>query len=269
MTDTTAGVPVSRPRTTLSRWTDWGKWLALISMTVDHVVRYALSNELSWQFGWASSTIGRVAFPLFAAMVAWHGLFDTRNPMRYARRILIIGLIAQLPYMLMPRYSSVLVINVCFTLAFGLVWGAWLRQLLTSPPRETRARMISAAAVALSIIVWYKVGPLLEYGRFGILMVPGFMLAMAVYQHFDHGVARIWAWLAGVPILLITAQLNIYTISKSVAFSTTLVVLVIAAGLARWIPGVVRMPRWLWLGWYPGHLAVIALIVYLPYLLPT
>lgn len=267
MTETTAATAAPPGRATLSRWTDWGKWLALISMTVDHVVRYALSNELSWQFGWASSTIGRVAFPLFAAMVAWHGLFDTRNPMRYARRILIIGLIAQLPYMLMPRYSSVLVFNVCFTLAFGLVWGAWLRQLVTAPPQNLHQRLITALVVGLSLIVWYVVGPLLEYGRFGILMVPGFMLAMACYRYYDHGLVRIWSWLAGVPILLITAQLNYYTISKSVAFSTTLVVLIIAAGLARWIPGVTRMPRWLWLGWYPGHLTVIALIVYLPYML--
>ena len=64
MTDTTAGAPASQRRMTRSHWTDWGKWLALISMTVDHVVRYALSNEMSWQFSWASSTIGRVALKL-------------------------------------------------------------------------------------------------------------------------------------------------------------------------------------------------------------
>lgn len=265
MTDTSAA---AIRRAAPSHWTDWGQWLALISMTTDHVVRYVLPNELSWQLGWASATIGRVAFPLFAAMVAWHALFNTRNPMRYARRILVIGLLAQWPYMMMPRFSSDLVLNVCFTLAFGLVWASWIRALWRSPPPMGKKRLLHALGLGVSLIVWYYVGPVLEYGRFGVLMVPAFMLAMACYRHFETPVARIWALLAGVPVLWLTAQLNYYTLSKSVAFGTSLTVLLLAAGLASLLPHLPRalkMPRWLWLGWYPGHLAIIALIVYLPY----
>ncbi|MGM0784154.1 MAG: hypothetical protein ACQEUM_08565 [Pseudomonadota bacterium] len=63
-------------------------------------------------------------------MVAWHGLFNTRNPLRYARRILVIGLIAQLPYMMMPRASDVFILNICSTLSLGLSWAAMQQILL-------------------------------------------------------------------------------------------------------------------------------------------
>ena len=106
----------------VSHWTGWAQWLALATMTLDHLVRYVF--PATWELGWAGSSLGRIAFPLFAAMVAWHGLFNTRNPLRYARRILIIGLAAQLPYMLMPRASDAFLLNVCFTLALGLAGGA-------------------------------------------------------------------------------------------------------------------------------------------------
>ena len=63
-----------------SHWTAWGQWLALFTMTVDHLTRYVLPGD--WDLSWAGSSIGRIAFPLFAAMVAWHGLFNTRNKKR-------------------------------------------------------------------------------------------------------------------------------------------------------------------------------------------
>ncbi|MEQ5802984.1 TraX family protein [Halomonas sp. H10-9-1] len=105
-----------------STWTGWGQWLALITMTVDHLTRYALPD--GWELGWAGSSIGRIAFPLFAAMVAWHGLFNTRNPLRYARRILVIGLVAQLPYMLMPRAADGLIPRVPLGMPRRL-WLGW------------------------------------------------------------------------------------------------------------------------------------------------
>ena len=83
-----------------SGWTEWGKWLALITMTLDHVARYLLVPAGHDQALWVMDTAGRIAFPLFAAMVAWHALYDTSRHWRYTRRLLIIGLVAQLPFML-------------------------------------------------------------------------------------------------------------------------------------------------------------------------
>ncbi|WP_136067430.1 TraX family protein [Modicisalibacter radicis] len=242
--------PATRPS---SAWTGWGQWIALITMSVDHVTRYLLPE--AWKMDWASSSIGRIAFPLFAAMVAWHALFNSRDSRHYARRILVIGLLAQLPYLAMPRDAFQL--NICFTLALSLVWASWLRdQLEDTTPSPVRTGL----ALALSLACWLALGHWVEYGHAGLLVVPAFMLAMqhAARLRGDPG-ERPVALVACLPVLALAGWLNQSLMAKSFTLATTLAVLWLAAGGARHVPPVsLRMPRKLWLGWYPGHFAAIA-----------
>lgn len=248
--------PVTRPS---SAWTGWGQWIALIAMSLDHVTRYLLPK--AWELGWASSSIGRIAFPLFAAMVAWHALYNTRDPQRYARRILIIGLIAQLPYLVMPRDHFQL--NICFTLALSLAWANGLRTLLEEATAAVAGHRPSARvglALALSLACWLVLGRWVEYGHAGLLVVPAFMLAMHYIARLsiDQG-ERAIAFVASLPVLALAGWLNHSLMAKSFTLATTLGVLWLAAGGARNVPPVgLRMPRTLWLGWYPGHFATIA-----------
>ena len=251
-----------------SAWTGWGQWLALITMSVDHVTRYLMPE---WDVGWASSSIGRIAFPLFAAMVAWHGLFDTRDPLRYARRILIIGLFAQLPYMSMPRYGFQL--NICFTLALGLCWGTLLHELArrslftASTNKHAWKRAIKAwLAVAASLIVWWLIGPWVEYGHRGLLLIPCYMLALqALNQPADSLIERLGMVAATLPVVLVAGLMNNSEMAKSFTVATCLLVLLLAAGAASRVPAVgVKMPRKLWLAWYPGHFAAIAVLLHWP-----
>lgn len=247
--------PVARPS---SAWAGWGQWIALIAMSVDHVTRYLLPE--AWEMSWASSSIGRIAFPLFAAMVAWHALFNTRDPQRYARRILIIGLVAQLPYAFMPRDAFQL--NICFTLALSLAWTSWMRVLLDDTMTTGRSRSSAriGLALALSLACWLVLGHWLEYGHAGLLVVPAFMLAMHCLARLsaDPG-ERTLALVASLPILALAGWLNHSLMAKSFTLATTLAVLWLAAGGARHVPPPgLSMPRKLWLGWYPGHFAAIA-----------
>lgn len=246
-----------------SHWTGWGQWLALITMTTDHLTRYVF--PASWGLDWAGGTIGRIAFPLFAAMVAWHSLFNTRNPLRYARRILVIGIVAQFPYMLMPRASGVFVLNIGFTLAAGLLWGAWLRNLLERHhQRELNIAWLSVGIVA-SLVAWYLLGDWVEYGHNGLLLIPLYMLA--IYQLNRAGETLSECLLAvafALPVLIVAGQMNATDVAKSFTVATCLLVLLLAAGAARYVPPVgLKMPRQLWLSWYPGHFALIALWLWL------
>ncbi|QEL12336.1 TraX family protein [Kushneria phosphatilytica] len=262
-----AGVPSGERRRPASHWTDWGKWLALISMSVDHVTRFAL--PAAWPLGWASDTVGRVAFPLFAAMVAWHALFDTRNPWRYARRIVMIGLVAQLPYMLMPRVLSMPVLNVCFTLALGLIVGSALLRLAQQPPRtlamQIAAMLMVLFACMLALLFEDLFHVRLEYGWTGVLLIPVFMLVLHLAARAD-GLQRLLILPATGLLALVAWPLNIVPISQWIALMTCLLVTGLALGGAQHVPALPRrfvMPRVLWLGWYPGHLALIALWVVL------
>jgi hypothetical protein len=256
MTTQAAALPATdRPAST---WTGWGQWLALATMTTDHLTRYVLPT--GWQLDWAGSSIGRIAFPLFAAMVAWHGLFNTRNPLRYARRILVIGLVAQLPYMMMPRASDALLLNVCFTLALGLAWGAWLRDLVSRHRHDELGVAWVALGVAATLLVWYLAGSWVEYGHRGLLLIPLLMLAF----HQLHGAGdalgeRLLAVALATPVLVVAGLMNSSDMAKSFTVATCLAVLWLAAGAHRLTPSVPSaMPRRLWLAWYPGHFMLIA-----------
>lgn len=251
--------PLARP---CSNWTAWGQWLALVTMTVDHVVRYLLPE--AWDAGWASSSIGRIAMPLFAAMVAWHGLFNTRNPLRYARRILVIGLFAQLPYLTMPRDGFQL--NICFTLALGLAWGTYLRALAARITQPSAPLLLPLLGVVASLLAWLVIGHWVEYSHIGLLMIPLYMLAMqALHQPAETFHERLTAAASALPVLIAAGLMNSSDMAKSFTVGTCLVILLFAAGAARHVPEVVaRMPRRLWLAWYPGHFAAIALLLHWP-----
>ncbi|WP_027965869.1 TraX family protein [Halomonas halocynthiae] len=253
-------LPLTRP---CSNWAGWGQWLALITMTLDHLARYVAPE--AWQVSWLGSSVGRIAFPLFAGMVAWHACFNTRDPLRYARRILVIGLVAQLPYMLMPRSSDALIINICFTLSLGLVGGVWLSKL-GQRLRQKRARIWRLGAeVTAAVIVWWLAGSLTEYGHLGLLLIPSYMVAMQHLHGSDMSRSRITiAALSCVPVLIISGLMNTSLMAKSFTLGTCAVVLLLTAGLHRHIPTVViPMPRRLWLSWYPGHFAAIALWLFI------
>ncbi|HLQ86433.1 MAG TPA: TraX family protein, partial [Salinisphaeraceae bacterium] len=208
-----------------SHWTNWGQWLALITMTTDHVTRYLLPD--AWDMGWASSSIGRIAFPLFAAMVAWHGLFNTRNVHRYAWRILVIGLFAQIPYMTMPRAAFQL--NICFTLALGLVWGYWLRELARRVTRPSTSSAFAMALIAASLILWYGAGYWVEYHHLGLLLIPAYMLAFQTLSQMTwESAARLLPILAALPVLLVAGSMNSSDMAKFFTVATTLVMLCMA-----------------------------------------
>lgn len=255
-TTSDAGVALPRP---CSHWTGWGQWLALITMTLDHLVRYVAPD--AWQVGWVSSSLGRIAFPLFAGMVAWHGCFNTRDPLRYARRILVIGLVAQLPYMLMPRASDALIINICFTLSLGLVGGVWLSRLGRRLMQDSASAWRLGAEIAVVAMIWWLAGTLTEYGHAGLLLIPAYMLAMArLHRASLTRQGRLVAALSGVPVLAIGGFMNSSLMAKSFTLATCALLLLLAAGAHRHIAAVTwQMPRRLWLSWYPGHFAAIAL----------
>ncbi|MCK2184163.1 TraX family protein [Halomonas getboli] len=241
-----------------SAWTGWGQWLALITMTLDHLARYAVPE--SWGLGWIDSSLGRIAFPLFAGMVAWHGLFNTRDPLRYARRVLVIGLVAQLPYALMPRDADGLILNICFTLSLGLIAGAWLLGLPGRRARGVAAWQVTAEALA-ALAVWALAGRIVEYGHLGLLMIPLYMLAMQrLHAAGDAYAERLTSVVATLPVLVTAGLMNSSEMAKAFTVATCLGTLLLAAGAHRLSPRVpFSMPRRLWLAWYPAHFAAIAL----------
>lgn len=84
--------------------------LAFLTMTIDHIGFMFFPGEEIWRIIW------RIAFPLFAwGIVRWFRF--TKNRENYAKRILILAVISQIPSFFVTWFD---LYNVCFTLLFWL-----------------------------------------------------------------------------------------------------------------------------------------------------
>ena len=135
------------------------KWLAVALMTLDH------ANRTLWPFqGWAF-TLGRLAFPLFAFLVAYNLTVREVSARRYGLPLLAFGALAQFPSMgALDR--GPLPLNIMFTLFLGVTFlpAVWLL-------RQSMPGWLAAANVTL---VWGTLALFVEYGPAGVLLVPAF-----------------------------------------------------------------------------------------------
>lgn len=85
------------------------KWIALITMTIDHIGAYLFPHLNVLRM------IGRVSFPIYAFLIA-QGYVHTRNPRNYALRLAAFAIATQLIFMMFDVYF----INVLFTFFLGI-----------------------------------------------------------------------------------------------------------------------------------------------------
>ncbi len=133
------------------------KWLALVSMFYDHVMRIAWSGE---GIGPATS-FGRIAFPLFAFIMAYNLSRENVGPVVYQRtlrRLIGFGFLA-LPatyYFFGANFFNIL---FTFALAIALVWTLEHWRLWWGVPLSIGLFLLS---------------PWVEYGWPGVLLVLSF-----------------------------------------------------------------------------------------------
>lgn len=92
------------------------KIIAIVTMVIDHIGFFFFPQMFLLR------AIGRISLPLFAWLIA-NGAYHTHDINAYARRIFIFAVLSQVPFFLANTFvtSSVLVLNVLFTLFIGLV----------------------------------------------------------------------------------------------------------------------------------------------------
>jgi hypothetical protein len=212
-----------------SETTEALKWLALLTMTLDHVGKILLSDPL------ALDIIGRLALPLFAFLVAYNLVHRTRDPVRFLARLMVLGLIAEPIYRVATGLPQM---NILFTLAFGLILATafspkWTAALPTDQKWTVRLLALTALLV---------VGPILEYGMAGVAAVA--FLAQ-------------WSERGRMPDLLL-AGVFLLTANAFVWYSPALLLAYpLVRLMERYPPKLKRAPMALFYGYYPAHLALL------------
>lgn len=217
------------------------KWLACAAMLCDH-----LFKALSLPFPYVCQIFGRLAFPLFAFLLA-EGAAHTRSFHKYWLRIAVFAIVSEVPFDLaffgQYWYTGHQNVFLTFLLALPVLW--LLRLSLERDRRFVWAMLpaVAAAAVAAHLLNT-------DYGYAGVVCITVFgivrllpregrllgVLGIAV-TCLPGGTLQPWAMLAMLPILLYNGQRG-------------------------------RGGRWLQYGcylFYPVHLAGLFLIRYLFY----
>ncbi|WP_417026140.1 TraX family protein [Candidatus Allofournierella excrementavium] len=221
--------------------------LAMGLMLCDHIC-LALMPDRLWM-----TCVGRLAFPIFAFLVT-EGFVRTRSRARYARRLLIFALISEVPFDLLaagrPVYPLRQNVLWTFLIALGCMQ---LLEWAKADPRPAARLVVSAGAV----LGGFLAGTAFMVDYFG----PGVWTVLVFYFFRGDG------WRQRLGQLLCLLPLNGWLLAGQTVLLGGLA-LPIQAFAVLALPFIWlyrgrqgphgRAVRWLFYGFYPAHLLVLA-----------
>ena len=231
--------------------------IACICMVVDHAGKMFFPHIPEMRM------IGRIAFPLFAYGVA-AGAVYTQNPLRYLARIAALALVSQPLYAVALAHENRAMYAIPFlqnplASAWQFYTASWQKPSILLSLALGLAIMLCLrkkqwALALLAYIVCDRFSGSLDYGMNGI------HLMLLFYLFCEYPLAA-----------LASVSLHMLLWSHTGGFTFGLQVYALPACIFACLPlkGKLRLPRWLIYGFYPAHLAVIALLVKLPLLFPA
>ncbi|MCU1762973.1 conjugal transfer protein TraX [Pseudomonas sp. 14P_8.1_Bac3] len=218
------------------------KWLALLSMVLDHLRYVGYSVDLLY-------VPGRLAFPWFCLAMAVNvaRTREVTHQWRYLGWLLLFSALSEIPYRLFISDPDTL--NVLPTLALGLlVAQGWQDRTLTS-------RLLAVAALVLAALFSER----LMFGFFGVLLPLATLLVVKRPWYFSllPGVACLAAnqW----QVLYAAAQFG--NVSALWGIATCLIAPLLGLFLLRHAGGVKPPPmrRWAY-ALYPAHFLLLLLV---------
>ena len=221
--------------------------LAMGLMLCDHIC-LALMPDRLWM-----TCAGRLAFPIFAFLVA-EGFVRTRSRARYARRLLIFAIVSEVPFGLLAAGRLVYPLRQNVLWTFLIALGCMqLLEWAKSDPRPAARFVLSAGAV----LGGFLAGTAFMVDYFG----PGVWTVLVFYFFRGDG------WRQRLGQLLCLLFLNGWLLAGQTVLPGGLA-LPIQAFAVPALPFIWlyrgrqgphgRAVRWLFYGFYPAHLLVLA-----------
>jgi len=152
------------------------RFIACVLMLLDHMWATVVPGN-NWM-----TYLGRLAFPIFAFQIA-EGFLHTSSVRKYAKRLLIFGLIAEIPFNMMYVSSPVYPFhqNVMFTLLIGLLVINELEKLRTFPgadsaPKSAIIKALIFGVLKIAGLLLLSIVGFVDYGVLGVLTIVLFYL---------------------------------------------------------------------------------------------
>ncbi len=208
------------------------KWVALIAMFIDHYGKIVDPNIYL-----ETHAIGRLAFPLFAGIIGVRLARCSKAAIdRYLRNLFVWALLSQPAFVLAGRdwYDG----NIYFDLLLGVLAAKCCFQYIKEPEWQTAAMIIVSITLA----------SFLDYGPFGILIIP--VMALLVQRHGKHAI-----WAVGPLGVLANAEMSMPVLGwVDLAALGASVVLFFSV---KWRLRLPRLPKLFFYAFYPAHLLAL------------
>lgn len=198
------------------------QWIAMLAMLIDHIGIVFFPDSLWLRI------IGRLALPVYVFGIV-QGWRYTSNRKRYVKRLAVIFGAAQVPYML---YLGLNQINVVGTFLIVLL-AFWIVDRVQVVWKVTGAFL--AASVLLELLPF-------EYGSY--------ILALALLYRYVSG----WKLIAAHFALNVMAAVYHGWLLQIFSILPTLI---LAYGGTL---NTVKVPRWIWISFYPAHLLFLFIL---------
>jgi len=166
------------------------KLIAIMSMVIDHLGLVFFPHILWLRI------IGRLAFPLFAWLIA-NGAYHSYNVKIYLARLFVFALLAQVPFIVVNRLinPSFWALNVLFTLFLGLA----AIELM----KKARSRSIAVSIVIASAVLAQVLST--DYGALGVFAIVIFYLCFEDLKKMIILQICLFTLLSIIPILIFIA----------------------------------------------------------------
>ncbi|OBZ15849.1 conjugal transfer protein TraX [Bacillus sp. FJAT-27264] len=199
--------------------------IAMLSMLLDHLGYIFFPHEDILR------GIGRLAFPIYCYGIV-QGHIYTSSHRNYSKRLLIIALASQIPFNLSLNPWG---LNVIFTLLLGAL-------LLIVIDKVSNTWIWIPIMIISSVAAQFLP---LDYNAYGILLI-------LIYRFTRSHAMVLCHLLLNVLFFLVIEFWPIQMLS--------IVPTLFIAFAPQWVQflGKKRMPRWLWISFYPLHLLVLA-----------
>ncbi len=162
------------------------KWIALLSMLIDHFAAVVYLGSVragvqifSRELYYTLRLVGRLAFPIFAFLLA-EGILHTRSVKKYLLRLLLFGLLSEIPFDLAFRraWMDWSYQNVFFTLFLGLL-AVWLFERITcGTPDACGAPRVMLGLLCIGTAAAAAKLCRTDYGAWGVLVI----VSMALFR---------------------------------------------------------------------------------------
>lgn len=174
------------------------KWIALLSMTTDHLVYVLYQNEwISESFYLIGRCLGRLAFPIYLYLLLI-GFYKTHNRLQYFLRLLCFAVLSEIPYNLFRNgtISFFKEQNVFFLLCTAFLLYRYLQKI-----EEQKWKIILQSLISIIVIIVFAFWSSIlrfDYGWFGILLAAVFYYAHKQKDKTKSG----FIFLTGMSIIL-------------------------------------------------------------------